>query len=160
MRKSEQPDPMSPFEKCLHDPISCAYFMHSRPDNFTVPIIDTGSFCHNESSKPYLHYLKHRTLQEKVETIPTENTNLHKRQVRYLWKYLLCYVWLSIWMCTSVQESTEARKGCHSLGLELQMVVNHYVNAWNWTWVLWKSGKCSQPLSHCYNPIYYLLSKN
>lgn len=56
------------------------------------------------------------------------------------------------------------QKAADPLELELQMVVNYYVDSEKQTWVLYKNSKCSYPLNHlrhtyAFKVLWFLSSK-
>lgn len=62
--------------------------------------------------------------------------------------YMCIWCFVCMYVCVRVLEL---------LKLELQKVVICHVGVGNWTWVLWKSCQCSQPLSHPSSPLSWYL---
>lgn len=70
-------------------------------------------------------------------------------------KDLLVCVWtfcLNVYLCTMCMPGARGRqkkaRELDPLKLELWMVTSHRVGTRTWTWILYKSNKCSKTLSH------------
>lgn len=85
----------------------------------------------------------------------------------FFWRFIsIICVWafcLHACLCTTNMPAAweGQKKSLNPLEQELNMVLSHYMNTWNWIWVLWKSSQCPQPLSNLSSPLpsFYLFLK-